>query len=438
MGDSDSNIDLLFRNGLSNYEALPPADVWDQIRPAIVIPKRSFAGLKAAASVALLVGSGILTVFLVRNNTPVDKNAAIALNVPEQERQILNLENPVLSRSVLSPAVAKTDINTEIIENAEPVVTPVPYFFLPEPGLYTSFIRSSPAGANGRREIPLSIQQAYNPSYSDMASEADVRVRENEPAKENNWSISAMVTPAYYSQLDISGSNSESKLISSEAGAFSYSGGFALAYNLNKRFTVQTGINYSSIGQRIEGIESYSGFARYVTSKGVSIFGVRTTSGTIREYNSDIFLADNNSSVRVLTYYTPEVFDPEKNELTRISSSLTQNFNYVEVPVVLKYKVIDRDVDFKVIGGVSYNILVSNSAYASSGSTRYIIGKTEGLNPVTVSSSLGMGMEYNFSRSLSLNIEPTFRYYITSPGGLTGSSIHPYSFGILSGISYKF
>lgn len=438
MGDSDSNIDLLFRNGLSNYEALPPADVWEQIKPAVVIPKRSFTALKVAASVALIVGSGILTVFLVSDNTSVNENAAIALKALTPEGQKLNPDYPALPRPVVNQALARNDIKREIIENAEPEVTPVSYFSLPEPGLYTSFIRRSPAGENGKREIPLSIRQAYNPSYSDMAKEADVKVSENEPAKENNWSIGAMVAPAYYSQLEFSGSNSESDLISSEAGAFSYSGGFALAYDLNKRFTVQTGISYSSIGQRIEGIESYSGFARYVTSKGVSIFGVRTTSGIIRENNSDIFLTDKNSGVRIMTYYTTEVFDPAKNELTRISSSLTQNFNYVEVPVILKYKVIDRDVDFKVTGGVSYNILVSNSAYAYSGSTRYIIGKTEGLNPVTVSSSLGLGMEYNFSRSLSLNIEPTFRYYITSPGGLSGSSIHPYSFGILSGISYKF
>jgi hypothetical protein len=49
-----------------------------------------------------------------------------------------------------------------------------------------------------------------------------------------------------------------------------------------------------------------------------------------------------------------------------------------------------------------------------------------------------MGMEYNFSGRLSLNLEPTFRYYITPLGGVAGSSIHPYSIGIFSGISYKF
>ena len=69
---------------------------------------------------------------------------------------------------------------------------------------------------------------------------------------------------------------------------------------------------------------------------------------------------------------------------------------------------------------------------------KYPIGKTEGLNLMTLSSSLGMGMEYNFSNKLSLNLEPTFRYYLNPFNELAGSNIHPYSFGIFSGVSYKF
>jgi opacity protein-like surface antigen len=70
--------------------------------------------------------------------------------------------------------------------------------------------------------------------------------------------------------------------------------------------------------------------------------------------------------------------------------------------------------------------------------SKYSIGKTDGLNPISLSSSLGMGMEYNFSDNLSLNLEPTFRYYLNPFNEVTGLKIHPYSFGIFSGLSYKF
>jgi hypothetical protein len=104
----------------------------------------------------------------------------------------------------------------------------------------------------------------------------------------------------------------------------------------------------------------------------------------------------------------------------------------------MKYKLFDRKLDFNITGGLSYNLLINNTSYAMTGGEKFYIGNTGNLSPVTFSSSLGMGLEYSFSKRLYLNLEPTFRYYMTPIGGLAGSSIHPYSFGVLSGISYRF
>jgi hypothetical protein len=83
-------------------------------------------------------------------------------------------------------------------------------------------------------------------------------------------------------------------------------------------------------------------------------------------------------------------------------------------------------------------MMVNNSAYTMVEGAKYLIGRTEGLNPLTVSSSLGMGLGYNFSNKVSLNLEPTFRYYLNPFNSSNGSTNHPYSFGVFSGISYKF
>jgi hypothetical protein len=87
---------------------------------------------------------------------------------------------------------------------------------------------------------------------------------------------------------------------------------------------------------------------------------------------------------------------------------------------------------------LSSNLLVANSVYASSDDGKYQIGETGDLNPLTFSSSIGMGLEYNLSRNFSLNMEPTFRYYLNSSTVIQGIKLHPYSFGIFSGLSYKF
>jgi hypothetical protein len=437
MVEREANIDLLFRNGLSDYEALPPSDIWEGIKPVVARPKRSFLLLRIAASAVILVVSGLLTAMLIRNIPPGTENTTSALISRPGPDQVLN-ENITSSRQ---PVVSLATAITEVSQVAEDIKSPVnaaSAFTLPAPGLYTPIVKSSPVREISKNNRPGSMQKAYNPSYSGIEAEADVQVKENIPARVNKWSIGAMITPAYYSRFDLSSNDAASEIVKSEEAAFSYSGGVMFAYNLNRRFSVQTGISYSSIGQRIDGVTAYSGFGKYLDSKGESQFGVVTSSGTISSRNNDIYLTDNNSGARVMTMYKTEVFDPVKNGLSYINSSLTQNFNYLEVPVMLKYKLIDRNIGLKVIGGVSYNILVNNSAYTTSGGSKYFIGKTEGLSPVTLSSSLGMGMEYNFSGKLSLNLEPTFRYYITPLGGLAGSTIHPYSLGILSGISYKF
>jgi hypothetical protein len=108
------------------------------------------------------------------------------------------------------------------------------------------------------------------------------------------------------------------------------------------------------------------------------------------------------------------------------------------MPVILRYKLIDKSVDFNLIGGLSYNLLVNNSVHTVIDGSKYTVGKTAGLNPFMVSSSMGMGIEYSLSEKFSLNLEPTFRYYLSPFGEMAGLRIHPYSFGVFSGLSYKF
>jgi hypothetical protein len=251
------------------------------------------------------------------------------------------------------------------------------------------------------------------------------------------WSIEALASPTYYSTFTSGNDQLTSQLTSTEDPLFSYSGGVSFSYKISKRFSIQSGIYYSSLGQRIDGIYSFSGFQKYNESKGSPSFKVPTTSGTVYTSNPDVFLAAYGNG-KVYTTYTNDVFDPNKASLQYISNSLTQNLSYLELPVIVRYKVIDKMIGINIIGGLSYNLLVSNSAYAMKDGTKYSVGDTKGLNPLALSSSLGMGMEYNLSDKLSLNLEPTFRYYLDPFSITTGSLIHPYSFGIFSGVSYKF
>jgi outer membrane protein with beta-barrel domain len=252
------------------------------------------------------------------------------------------------------------------------------------------------------------------------------------------WSVAAMASPTYYSKFNSGKDELASQLMSTEKPVISYSGGVAFTYKLSKRLSIQTGLYYSSFGQEVDGVNSYAGFMPFDNTKGDHNFEVLTTNGHVITTNPDVFLSSSGLVDRIETNISKDVFDPQKADLQYVDNNIQQDLSYLEFPITLRYKVVDKLVDINLIGGVSYNFLVGNSVYSVNDEGKYPIGKTEGLNPITVSSSIGMGLEYNFSENLSLNLEPTFRYYLSPFNDMVSSGMHPYSFGVFSGISYKF
>jgi hypothetical protein len=440
MSEKGANIDLLFRNGLKDYEVLPPPGVWDGIHPAIKIKSRQVIFLRVAAVAAILLTVSFLTYRWSRSIT-ADSVSVMSFNVPASEPVIslpyvnhADLTAVKSDKAEKAPvAVNEPDITNSVSENIEEVSSPGTLIRLPETRSLTLANKSS--GFKPALVTPVSSSQSSHSTlnYQDLQYLSD-----NIPVKPvNRWSIAAMASPTYYSGINSGSDALSNQIISSDEPLFSYSGGLSFSYKISKRFSIQSGLYYSSLGQKLDGINSYSGFQQYSSSKGGHNFEVLTSTGTVYTSNPDVFLLSSGSD-RVLTAYTKDVFDPNKASLQPVNNSLNQNFSYLEFPVILRYKLIDKTIGINLIGGLSYNLLVHNSVYTTLDGNIYPVGDTKGLNPLSLSSSLGMGMEYNVSSKLSLNLEPTFRYFLNPFSVTTGTYIHPYSFGIFSGVSYKF
>ena len=440
MNEKGANIDLLFRNGLKDYEVLPPPGVFDNILSAVKVKSRAFIYLRAAAAVTVLLTLGFVAYTFTHESPAGLEGAITAFNVPASSpvfyNPIDNMQylpgekyNPEQSPSGI---LIETDYAVTIPE--ETVTAPFSYQMmniLETKSL--SIAKNETANGLFLTLLNTSKENSGKIEYHDL--QYFVMNDPVKPAK--RWSIAAMASPTYYSAFNSGNDQLTSQLMSTEEPLFSYSGGLAFSYKISKRFSIQSGLYYSSLGQRVSGIYSFSGFQKYNTSKGGPSFEVPTTSGTVYTSNPDVFLAAYGNG-KVITAYTNDVFDPQKASLQYISNSLTQNLSYLELPVIVRYKLIDKTVGINLIGGLSYNLLVNNSAYAMKDGTKYAVGDTKGLNPLALSSSLGMGMQYNLSGNLALNLEPTFRYYLNPFSVTSGSYIHPFSLGIFSGVSYKF
>ncbi len=436
MNETRANIDLLFRNGLKDLEVLPPSEVWINIKPVIRRRQKPFIYLRAAALIAVLLSLSFIAYRWASELSNTLENPLITLN----DESVMPVENSVISR--LLPVRENSSKETPVAKDNHPgqTITELPDVDIKPENIVSNTEANNPV-INKSLFSPepslalLNTGDSQNTGIDDLKGED--HYMNDGSVRTPKWSVTAMASPTYYTGFGSANDDFTKELMASEQAHISYSGGVALSYKLGEKLSIQSGIYYSSVGQVVGGISSYGGFRNYDYTKGDHNFRVLTSTGTIYTDNVDVFLLDATGN-RVLTRYTNDVFDPIKSELQYINSSLHQNFSYLELPVILRYKLVDRVIDLNLIGGLSYNLLVYNSVYTTYDGSKYVVGGTEGLNPMIFSSSLGMGMEYNLSDKLSLNLEPTFRYYLKPFSEMSGINNHPYSFGIFSGLSYKF
>ncbi len=440
MVKNKAEIDVLFRDGLRDMEVLPPADVWDNISSSIGRRNMFSAALRVAAGIAALTILGTAAYFAGSrslDNISPDLTAAAGIDNPVEEVTI----DPAGELAAVSP-VAVVNRNEGISDmSAENEVD-----YSQQQSLQTE------ADETKQDNILLSFNQLnnnINPEGS-ISSEvetlkpamnifvpdiSDDPIIEKETDMQGRWKVGARVSPTYLSSNLLSSSEQISTLQDNESVVMSYTGGISVSYRMAGRLSLQTGVYYSSLGREINGISSYSGFLPYSGSKSGTIFDVTTSSGQISSTNGNIFLTDN-SGQRISGIYNSGNFDPEKANLSQFGNSLRQNFEYIEIPFMLSYKIIDRRIDFNLLGGLSYNVLVNNRAWAVNGNEMIPIGSTSGMSDIILSSAFGMSMEYNLSGRLSLNLEPSFRYYL-NPGTLFTPG-NPYTIGLFSGFTYKF
>jgi hypothetical protein len=436
----DANIDIVFRNGLKDFEVIPPSEIWENINPKIRTKQTPVLIIRVAASVAILSAITFLTYEYNRQGSSSPDNSIMAVNYGAESTITNSLIQglPIIVANEINPV--SREAVTDLLVTPDSKVEEINQMITSPEIIFLSEARSLPANfkGSGNDLAAVSLNKSQKNSLWINEPGFQYSIIENPKKVAERWSVAAMASPTYYSHFNSGGSEVTKQLISSEKTIISYSGGVAFSYKVSKRVSVQSGLYYASLGQVVDGINSFAGFQKYNYSKGDHSFEVLTSNGTIYTRNADVFLSATGPVDRISTNYTSDVFDPSKVNLQYINSTINQNFSYLELPVLVRYKVIDRTIDLNLIGGVSYNLLVNNSVYTTVNGSKYPIGETEKLNPLSVSSTLGMGMEYNFSEKLSLNLEPTLRYYLNPISGTTGSNVHPYSFGIFSGLSYRF
>lgn len=280
------------------------------------------------------------------------------------------------------------------------------------------------------KDIPLLKEGNEKESILDAIAnnsnkEEDIDEKEKED-EQNRWSIAPNVAPVYYSSLGQGSSIDQQFNNNSKSGYINMSYGIAGSYAISNKLKVRAGINRVNLSQSTSNVFALSGseFASRNANAEVSIMGNINPRGgfeNISLMSGTMF--DRNSA--------PEIFN------SRASGNIDQRFGFIEVPLELEYRLLDRKFGINVIGGFSTFFLNQNEVYADIDGASTLIGEANNMNSTSFSANFGLGLDYNLSKKWNFNLEPQFKYQINTFNNTSGN-YRPFFIGLYTGLSYKF
>jgi hypothetical protein len=243
------------------------------------------------------------------------------------------------------------------------------------------------------------------------------------------WTIGAQFAPTYsYREISSNynaGQNSDyvDELNNAEEALLSYAGGVNIAYAFNSKWSLNSGMYYSRIGQvNRDALEFRQEKNEYI------LYAINTSTGII-----NIAFDRVPDDVRKIT--------PPKDTIDFLNTGdikVIQNFDLFEIPFMVKYHLLNKKLSINVAGGLSPAYLVKNNTVLEYESNKYEIGDAANLNDIIVNSSVGLGIGYKISKKLTFSLEPTFKYSLSPINNDSKVYYHPYYLSWFTGINYKF
>jgi len=476
----NNTTDKYFRDRLGTFEKSPPDAVWDNISQQLRKKKKIRMMLlmfKIAAGMAILISTGLGIYYITRPAVTIDQTVFSSGNSEGSN---------IAQKPFVKPEISKSPKNTEMIARQEKGNADTPTLNKSESDLET-FVSDvsktfeihdiTTASSINAFEPNLMMNRITNPNLFRLQDEEHKELNflapadeskkiseeealrlllaeyndPEEPEKETShrWSMGGEGAPLYsYRTIKSDELTSENidNLNKNENGILAYSGGLNVAFSPGRRLTLQSGIYYSRYGQEKTQVEEFTSkyYHSVTTNETQKFLSITNSTGVISEGSraeeaKSVQSYSDFDHVSALTERYGLVNTGINTENTSADEiSLRQYFDYFEVPIILKYKLIDRKMDLSFSGGMVTNFLFGNSVNLIEDGHSTRIGETTKINQVNYLGSVGLGIEYPIVTNFSLTLEPRFRYYLNAFDKVSVIDVHPFSFGFFAGINYRF
>lgn len=473
MMDNLENMDQLFREGLHDFAPVPPANGWQRLQGELDRSKKVPLipyWVRIAASIILVAGAALLgwryftqsdavqeevlasEQIPVENNDPSVAAPSDAMNekpdvirTPERAEPYASVadatatEQPGISENNELLAVAdETDLKDE-----EPVLEMYTAESAREEIALTkqNSLLGTPENSEAEKEIQPVFRNKRSTDKNDLIIQNNLlAMNEGESTKRKaSWSVGGHAGPQYtYRDVTV---NAMPYNIDDydkyESGVTTYAGGLQVEVEPARRFSIQSGLYYSKIGQVKTSLQIDNQYAASIAN----------TWGSPNVYvepprGSQAVPADVVNSTGNITFdknYPPPIeASGDNTEWVAGTYTAEQYFEFVEVPLILSYKLIDKKLDLNISSGIWANFLVGNKAIATDNESFTTRGKTTDINTINYCGSLSLGLDYPLSKRLALSIEPFFKYYLSPINTNPQTEVYPYSMGVMSGVKYSF
>ncbi len=469
MGEK-KNIDRLFQEKFKDYEVFPDASVWENIEKRLSKKKKRrivplwFQIGGAAAVLLLLISTGFwfynqpkVTEYPDENtvtktnksekanqgektlprtlSTPTDNSVITYQKANEKQQEnkgvkgaeqnkLTHTNQPTITskkiRPVLKGTIAKVahtnnhDKNKEVLQTtaelkkSETLVANTKIDSLQEK---TTIDKTGIATiiTPEKEQKKVAIQEEIEKN----------KLPETVAKNTNKWSVGSTVAPVYYNSFGNGSPIDPALANNNKNGDGSISYGLKVNYKLSDKFSLQSGINNLELGYTTENVTtlvSSSLLAGTNTNIETNVNGVVIAAVSTVSQNSDA-LSQRAS------------FD--------LSGSLGQSLSYVEIPLEIKYNMLQKKLGVNVIGGVSTYFLYQNKVSITTFGKTTTLGEASNINAMNFSGNLGLDFDYNISKKLYINVSPMFKYQFNTFSKNAGG-FKPYYLGIYTGVNFRF
>ena len=473
MPKDKKNIDKLFSDYLSGYKEKAPSDVWSKLDNELSgkpFPSKNYVFWAAASAAIIIIAffSGYYFASMNSNNSEfVAQKETKEISKPILDE---NIKKDIVQTKITETKeleISKEITNISEIESSSETtllfvenITPSIERKIIEPN-FLSIKKAKPISdfsSNSTNKIAfiktkqiillpidfvninlaLNSDESINKPDKVKNQKSKIKIWDDDVLQKsisNKWSIRGQFSPLLaYRELKKNSSSNDyvtSTNMSSqhyenvESQIASFSGGLDVNYKLDKKVEVQSGIYYSQYGQVNTDV--------YAFSNHNDPWEFRTSNGSIQITSEAI---SKELTYKPTVKDSTTVFDVNIANFT--NSEIKQKFEYIEVPLIVKYIIFDKKIGFQIFGGISPGFLVGNNAYFKNENNDISLGETDNINSVIYNSVIGLGLNYSISKKISFNFDPTLKYSLSPINSGGDFKTYPYYFGFFTGFTYKF